>query len=52
MIVHIDINLQNQDYGEQILSEIQSTDANYNIQSNTVSHSVTWSRQMVNNILY
>jgi hypothetical protein len=48
--VHIDVNLQNQGYSEQIISEIQSTDVKYKIESNTsVSHSVTWSRQIVNN---
>lgn len=50
MTVHIDINLQNQDYTEQILTEIQSTDAKYKIEANlNISHSVTWSRQIVNN---
>ncbi|XP_025421030.1 crossover junction endonuclease EME1 isoform X1 [Sipha flava] len=45
--VHIDVNLQNQGYSEQIISEIQSTDVKYKIESNTsVSHSVTWSRQI------
>lgn len=50
MTVNIDTNLQNQDFSQQILFEIQSTDAKYKIESNsTVSHSITWSRQMVNN---
>ncbi|VVC36227.1 Hypothetical protein CINCED_3A003417 [Cinara cedri] len=49
--IHIDINLQNQDYCQQILSEIQSTDAKYIIESNSfVSHSITWSRQVSDNI--
>lgn len=48
--VHIDVNLQNHGYSEKIVSEIQSTDVKYKIESNaTVSHSVTWSRQIVNN---
>jgi len=47
--VHIDINLQNRDFSDQILTQIQSTDAKYKIESNSfVSHSVTWSRQIVN----
>lgn len=50
--VHIDVNLQNQDYSEKILSEIQATDAKYKIESNsTVLNSVTWSRQIVNSYL-
>jgi len=50
MMVHIDTNLQNQDYSEQILKEIRSTDAKYKIEANlNVSHSITWSRQVVNN---
>jgi len=50
MMVHIDTNLQNQDYSEQILLEIRSTDAKYKIEPNAnVSHSITWSRQVVNN---
>lgn len=50
--VHIDVNLQNQDYSEKILSEIQTTDAKYKIESNsTVLNSVTWSRQIVNSYL-
>lgn len=50
MTVHIDINLQDHDYSDQILSEIQSTDAKYKIElSSNIPHSITWSRQMVLN---
>lgn len=50
MLVIIDKNLQNRDYSEQILSEIQSTDAKYRIESvSIVPHSITWSREIVNN---
>lgn len=51
--VHIDINLQNRDFSDQMLMQIQSTDAKYKIESNSfVSHSVTWSRQIVNTLLF
>lgn len=51
MTVHIDINLQNYDYSDQIISEIQSTDAKYKIELNSIlSNSIKWSRQIVNNI--
>ncbi|XP_008184545.1 crossover junction endonuclease EME1 isoform X2 [Acyrthosiphon pisum] len=44
--VHIDINLLNHEYGEQLISEIESSDAKYKIESNsTVLNSITWSRQ-------
>lgn len=50
--VHIDINLWNRDYSEQIRVQIQSTNAKYKIESNSiVSHSITWSRQIVNTYL-
>ncbi|KAL5243730.1 hypothetical protein ACI65C_011140 [Semiaphis heraclei] len=45
--VHIDINLMNHEYSEQIVSEIEPTDAKYKIESNsTVLNSITWSRQI------
>ncbi|CAI6351955.1 unnamed protein product [Macrosiphum euphorbiae] len=44
--VHIDINLLNHEYSEQLISEIESSDAKYKIESNsTVLNSITWSRQ-------
>lgn len=49
MTVHIDTNLQNRDYSEELLSQIKSTDAKFKVESNSiVSYSVTWSRQTVN----
>uniref|UniRef100_A0A2H8TG76 Putative crossover junction endonuclease EME2 n=1 Tax=Melanaphis sacchari TaxID=742174 RepID=A0A2H8TG76_9HEMI len=48
--VHIDINLMNHEYSEQIISEIESTDAKYKIESNTtILNSIMWSRQLVSN---
>ncbi|KAL4121848.1 hypothetical protein QTP88_014279 [Uroleucon formosanum] len=45
--VHIDVNLLNHGYSEQIISEIESSDAKYKIESNsTVLNSITWSRQI------
>lgn len=42
----------NHEYSEQIVSEIEPTDAKYKIESNsTVLNSITWSRQIVNNKL-
>lgn len=52
MTVHIDIHLQNYEYNDQIISEIQSTDAKYKIEFNSISHSIKWSRQIVNIILF
>lgn len=50
MTVHIDTNIQNCDYSQDIITQIQSSDAKYTIESNLSSpNSVTWSRQMVIN---
>lgn len=48
MTVHIDTNLRNRDYSEELLSQIKSTDAKFKFESNAiVSYSVTWSREKV-----
>ncbi|XP_060835314.1 crossover junction endonuclease EME1-like [Rhopalosiphum padi] len=45
--VHIDMNLMNHEYTEKIISEIESTDANYKTESySTVLNSITWSRRI------
>lgn len=50
--VHININLMNHEYSEQIIAEIESTDAKYKIEPySIVLNSITWSRQIVNNKL-
>uniref|UniRef100_A0A2S2NX30 Putative crossover junction endonuclease EME2 n=1 Tax=Schizaphis graminum TaxID=13262 RepID=A0A2S2NX30_SCHGA len=48
--VHIDMNLMNHDCTEKIISEIDSTDANYKIESySNVLNSIIWSRRIVSN---
>jgi len=42
----------NHEYSEQIIAEIESTDAKYKIEPySIVLNSITWSRQIVNNKL-
>jgi hypothetical protein len=44
------MNLMNHEYTEKIISEIESTDANYKTESySTVLNSITWSRRIVSN---